>query len=82
MTLMITIMITMMIRQLENKRIVVRDEAGNVYQTAFYSKKITYVYIGIVIALFILFYPVTAGVEIPSEYGRLLKWLPTWWFTY
>lgn len=78
----IILMITMMIRQLESKRLTLVDDEGNVYEKVLYSKKITYVYIGIVIALFIFFYPVTAGLEIPSEYGRLLKWLPTWWFTY
>ncbi|MEX1376384.1 MAG: phospholipid carrier-dependent glycosyltransferase [Eubacteriales bacterium] len=78
----IIIMITMMIRWLENKKRTFIDEDGNVYEKAFYNRNITYVYIGIVIALFIFFYPVTAGVEIPAEYGRLLKWLPSWWFTY
>jgi dolichyl-phosphate-mannose-protein mannosyltransferase len=42
----------------------------------------TYLYLLIVILLFVVFYPVTAGMEIPSEYGQLLQWLPTWWFLY
>ncbi|MCK5129524.1 MAG: phospholipid carrier-dependent glycosyltransferase [Clostridiales bacterium] len=40
------------------------------------------IYLGIVLALFIFFYPVLSGAPISSAYGRMLKWLPTWWFTY
>ncbi len=46
------------------------------------KKVITYVYLGVVLMLFIMFYPVLSGTVIPSWYGKLLKWLPTWWFTY
>lgn len=42
----------------------------------------TYVYLLIVVALFVMFYPVIAGMEISSEYGQVLKWMPTWWFLY
>lgn len=40
------------------------------------------IYLAVVLALFILFYPVLSGLPIPSAYGRLLRWLPTWYFTY
>ena len=36
----------------------------------------------LVLALFILFYPVLSGLPISSAYGALLKWMPTWYFTY
>jgi len=64
----IILMSVMMIKSLESKK--------------WYRKEITYVYIGVVLLLFVMFYPVTAGVQISSEYGRMLKWMPTWWFTY
>jgi len=35
-----------------------------------------------VVVLFIAFYPVLSGMPISSSYGQLLKWLPTWYFTY
>ncbi len=41
-----------------------------------------YVYLAIVLGLFIFFYPVLSGLPIPSWYGALLKWMPTWYFTY
>ena len=40
------------------------------------------IYLSIVLALFALFYPVMTGTVIPSWYGKLLKWMPTWWFLY
>ena len=40
------------------------------------------VYLAVVLALFAMFYPVLSGTVIPSWYGKLLKWLPSWWFTY
>ena len=39
-------------------------------------------YLAVVLALFILFYPVLSGLPISSAYGALLKWMPTWYFTY
>lgn len=41
-----------------------------------------YMYIGIAALLFVLFYPVLSGMPIPSWYGMLLRWMPTWYFTY
>ncbi|MDD4796956.1 MAG: phospholipid carrier-dependent glycosyltransferase [Eubacteriales bacterium] len=40
------------------------------------------IYLMVVLALFALFYPVLSGLPIPSAYGKLLRWLPTWYFTY
>jgi hypothetical protein len=40
------------------------------------------IYLGIVLLLFAFFYPVLTGTVIPSWYGKLLKWMPTWWFLY
>jgi len=46
------------------------------------NKKVVYYYMGVVLLLFIFFYPVLSGTVIPSWYGKLMKWMPTWWFTY
>jgi len=32
--------------------------------------------------LFVFFYPVLSGLPVSSTYGKLLRWLPTWYFTY
>ena len=45
-------------------------------------RKWTYLYLGIAALLFVAFYPVLSGMPIPSAYGKLLRWLPTWYFTY
>jgi len=34
------------------------------------------------VLLFIFFYPVLSGMPISSAYGSLLRWMPTWYFTY
>jgi dolichyl-phosphate-mannose--protein O-mannosyl transferase/Gpi18-like mannosyltransferase len=47
-----------------------------------YRRDLTHVYLAVVLALFILFYPTLSGLPVPSWYGALLKWMPTWWFTY
>ena len=44
------------------------------------AKYFAYVYLGIVLALFILFYPGISGLEVPVSYMRALKWFPTWYF--
>lgn len=41
-----------------------------------------YAYLALVVLLFIFFYPVLSGLPISSEYGKLLRWLPSWFFTY
>ena len=46
------------------------------------SRKVVYYYMGVVVLLFIFFYPVLTGTVIPSWYGKLMKWMPSWWFTY
>jgi dolichyl-phosphate-mannose-protein mannosyltransferase len=46
-----------------------------------YRRDLTHVYLAMVLALFILFYPVLSGMPIPLWYERLLKWMPTWYFT-
>ena len=46
------------------------------------NTKYIIIYLSIVLLLFIFFYPVLSGTPIPSQYGKLMKWLPTWWFTY
>lgn len=37
-------------------------------------------YLGLVAALFVLFYPVLSGMTVPAGYVAGLKWLPTWIF--
>jgi len=44
------------------------------------TKYIAYVYLGIVLALFILFYPGLSGFEVPVSYMKYLKWFNTWYF--
>ncbi|MDD3242793.1 MAG: glycosyltransferase family 39 protein [Eubacteriales bacterium] len=46
------------------------------------KKQYIWVYLAVVLLLFVLFYPVLSGLPIPSWYGKLLRWLPTWYFTY
>ncbi len=44
------------------------------------GKFIIYVYLGLVLALFVLYYPGLSGLEVPVEYMRNLKWFGTWYF--
>lgn len=44
------------------------------------GKFITYVYLGLVFALFVLYYPGLSGLEVPVEYMGYLKWFGTWYF--
>ncbi|NLC45190.1 MAG: phospholipid carrier-dependent glycosyltransferase, partial [Clostridiales bacterium] len=44
------------------------------------SKKVVYGYLGLVLALFILFYPAISGMIVPEGYIRFLRWLPSWYF--
>ncbi|MNZ66317.1 putative dolichyl-phosphate-mannose--protein mannosyltransferase [compost metagenome] len=40
-----------------------------------------YIYVGLLIALFIAFYPVLSGMEVSSEYvEQVLRWFPSWVF--
>jgi len=39
-----------------------------------------FVFLGVCLLLFILFYPVTTGIEIPKDYANIIRWLPTWPF--
>jgi dolichyl-phosphate-mannose-protein mannosyltransferase len=44
------------------------------------GKVIAYVYLGLVLALFILYYPGLSGLEVPVQYMGYLKWFSTWYF--
>lgn len=44
------------------------------------AKYFAYAYLGIVLALFIMFYPGLSGLEVPVSYLKTLKWFPTWYF--
>ncbi|WP_456049012.1 glycosyltransferase family 39 protein [Acetivibrio cellulolyticus] len=44
------------------------------------GKFIAYVYLGLVFALFVLYYPGLSGLEVPIEYMGNLKWFGTWYF--
>lgn len=40
-----------------------------------------YVYVGVALLLFVMFYPVLAGMEVSSEYVEdVLRWFPSWVF--
>lgn len=41
-------------------------------------KKWTTVYILCIVMLYVLFYPVLTGLQIPTWYAKALTWLPTW----
>lgn len=43
-------------------------------------KKWVYVYLGLVLLLFIIFYPVLSGTEVPEFVTENLRWLSSWWF--
>ena len=36
------------------------------------------IYMGVVLALFLLFYPVLTGVPMTELHASLLNWLPSW----
>ncbi|WP_191965649.1 phospholipid carrier-dependent glycosyltransferase [Oryzomonas sagensis] len=40
----------------------------------------TWGYLGIAAGLFIIFYPVLSGLQVPQAYVAALRWLPTWLF--
>lgn len=44
------------------------------------GKVIAYVYLGLVFALFVLYYPGLSGLEVPVEYMGNMKWFDTWYF--
>ena len=44
------------------------------------NDKVYYGYIALIIFTFILFYPITSGMPVSSEYVESLKWLSTWTF--
>jgi len=44
------------------------------------SKRYIYGYLGLVLLLFILFYPAVSGLIVPEGYITFLRWLPTWIF--
>jgi len=41
---------------------------------------VTWGYLGIAAALFLFFYPVLSGLQVPQSYVAALRWLPTWYF--
>ena len=43
-------------------------------------RTVTWGYMGIAAVLFILFYPVLSGMQVPQAYIASLTWLPTWIF--
>lgn len=44
------------------------------------AKKGIYIYLGIVVLLFIGFYPSLSGIIVPEWYTKSLRWLPSWFF--
>jgi dolichyl-phosphate-mannose-protein mannosyltransferase len=44
------------------------------------SKYYVYGYLGLVLAMFVLFYPAVSGLVVPSAYINWLRWFPSWVF--
>ena len=44
------------------------------------SMKVVYGYLGLVLVLFILFYPAVSALVVPKVYINFLRWLPSWVF--
>ncbi len=44
------------------------------------AKRGIYIFLGIVVLLFIGFYPVLTGLIVPSWYTESMRWLPSWFF--
>ena len=44
------------------------------------GKYLVYAYLGLVIIMFILFYPMISGYIVPESYVKYVKWLDTWSF--
>jgi len=44
------------------------------------GKVLAYIYLGLVFALFVLYYPGLSGLEVPVEYMGYMKWFGTWYF--
>lgn len=42
--------------------------------------KVKWIWMGVALALFILFYPVISGIPVSRKYIKLLEWMPTWTF--
>lgn len=42
------------------------------------SRKVTHIYLGLVCLLFIIYYPVLSGLEVPRWYLEVLQLLPSW----
>ncbi|MCR5809104.1 MAG: glycosyltransferase family 39 protein [Clostridiales bacterium] len=51
------------------------DKAANDPKKSFVPK-IKYIWMALVLLLFIVFYPVISGLEVPSEYVSALQWVP------
>ena len=43
-------------------------------------KFVNFIYLGIVVILFIIFYPVLTGLPVSKTYVDALKWFSTWSF--
>ncbi|MBN2557545.1 MAG: phospholipid carrier-dependent glycosyltransferase [Clostridia bacterium] len=39
-----------------------------------------YIFLGLVMLLFIVFYPSLTGIKVPEWYTKSLRWLPSWFF--
>lgn len=44
------------------------------------TKYLSFVYLGVVMVLFMLFYPGISGMVVPSSYMKFLKWFDRWYF--
>lgn len=52
----------------------------NLIEDGIINKNVLWVYLGLVLLLFIMFYPVLTAREVPREYINWLRWFSTWSF--
>jgi dolichyl-phosphate-mannose--protein O-mannosyl transferase len=52
----------------------------SMFKNAVKNKKFAVAYLGVVIILFAMFYPVLSALTVPKSYiNTFLRWFPTWW---
>lgn len=52
----------------------------NLIEDKIITKKTVWIYMGIVLALFVIYYPVLTGMDIKESYAKMLRLFSTWYF--